>query len=92
MAQDIFYRPRWSDLADDGTLLMRASVWDDEGHASVMVEILPTAEDYPFWRWVIAQERFARVLNEREVAEARAEFDAAGTREHAAEATHTESC
>lgn len=90
MAQDIFYRPHWSELADDGTLLMRASVWDDEGHASVMVEIRPTAEDYHFWRWVTTQERFARSLDEREVAEARAEFAAVGAPEAATEATHVD--
>jgi len=75
MAETIFYRPHWSQLAADGTLSLPASIYDDCSHSSALIEVPPTAEAYAFWRWVVTQERFARVLDERAVADARAEFD-----------------
>jgi hypothetical protein len=75
MADTIFYRPHLSRLADDGTLTMPVSIYGDVSHSSALMEVPPTAKDHAFWRWIVMQKRFARVLDERAVADARAEYD-----------------
>jgi len=60
-------------LSDDGTLTLPVSIYDAEGHASGVMEISPTAGDYPFWLWVVQQTRYAKSLDERAVADARTE-------------------
>ena len=74
MSETVFLRPRWSQLAADGTLSIPSSIHDDNGHWSAMMEVPPTAEDYAFWRWVVAEHRFCRVLDQQAVAVARAAF------------------
>jgi hypothetical protein len=48
MPETIFYRLQRSGLADDGTVVLSVSVYDDCSHSSGVIEIPPTAEDYSF--------------------------------------------
>jgi hypothetical protein len=75
MAEKVYYRPHWSRLADDGTLTLPVSIYDDAGHASGVQEVPPTAADYSFWLWVVKQTRYAKSLDDVAVADARAEYD-----------------
>ena len=75
MPETIFYRLHRSGLADDGTVVLSVSVYADSSHSSGVMEIPPTAEDYSFWRWVVGQTRYAKILDERAVADARTEYD-----------------
>lgn len=52
MAETIFYRPHWSHLDSDGTLHIHVSLYDNEGHASLVRNLSPTESDCSFWRWV----------------------------------------
>jgi hypothetical protein len=74
MPETIFYRPHQSQLALDGTLTIRVSIYDDTEHSSAVMELPSTAKDYSFWCWVVKQTRYARSLDEQAVADARAEY------------------
>jgi hypothetical protein len=75
MPETIFYRLHRSGLDDDGTVALSVSIYGDFSHSSGVMEVLPTAQDYSFWRWVVGQPRYAKVLDVRAVADARAEYD-----------------
>ena len=74
MPETIFYRLQRSGLANDGTVVVSVSVYDDCGHSSGVIKIPPMAEDYSFWRWLVGQSRYAKVLDGQAVADARAEY------------------
>ncbi len=76
MAERIYYRPHRSRLARDGTLTVPVLIYKGYSHSFADMEIPPTAEDYAFWRWVVGEARFARILDHLAVAQARAEFAA----------------
>lgn len=74
MAETVFYRPHMSHVDVDGTIHIRASLYDEDGHSSLVMEISPRESDYLFWRWVIEQKQLQRSLDQDEMAEARLQF------------------
>jgi hypothetical protein len=52
LGNDIFYWTEWSELQDNGTLVIKTSGYEDGAHWTGYAEIETTSSDYRFWRWV----------------------------------------
>lgn len=50
----IRYWTEWSEIADDGTIHMKATWIDSESHSTGLCEISPENADYEFWMWLIS--------------------------------------
>lgn len=50
----IRYWTEWSEIADDGTIHMKATWIDSESHSTGLCEIPPENADYEFWMWLVS--------------------------------------
>ena len=55
----------------DGTLYVKASGWEGHAHWNGQHKISPTDPDYAFWRWLVSQKEYHRLIKESELAVAR---------------------
>jgi len=63
--------PTWRHVAPDGTLDIKASGWEGNTHWTGSREIKPDDPDYAFWRWLVDNDEYDRLVDERELPEAR---------------------
>ena len=70
-----FYWPDWHGFDDDGTLHVKASGYTREGHWTGEKIVKPDHQDYAFWRWLVAQPTYHRVMNETELPAIRKEWE-----------------
>jgi hypothetical protein len=61
----IYYWREWRELQDDGTIIMKASGYDQFGaHWTGWVEIAPDGPDFGLWTWILSQEdRFPEITS-----------------------------
>lgn len=71
----VFYRPHWHEFDDDGTLHIRVSMYDRDGHGSGIMTVKAVGADYRFWCWVIEQPEYGRSIRDSELAEIREKFE-----------------
>jgi hypothetical protein len=62
-----WYRPHWHGLDTDGTLHVKASGWQGGSHWTGELAIKPAQPDYKFWRWLVAQKEYHRLVEESEL-------------------------
>ena len=72
----VYYRPHWHDFDDDGTLHIRVSIYNPDGHASGIMTVKADELNYSFWCWVIKQPEYHRSILEAELAAIREKFEA----------------
>jgi hypothetical protein len=65
-AWDWFW-PEYYSLADDGTLHTCASGWYFGAHWSGVRRIRTDDTDYDFWRWLVGQKEYHRLVDDREL-------------------------
>ncbi len=70
-----YFRPQWSEIEEDGSIRMRVSVWDDEGHSSCIYTFNPNEDDYAFWLWLVEHPEFQRTLNDQALSAAKDRLD-----------------
>ncbi len=70
-----FYWPRMSEIASDGTITMRATGYNKEGHWTGVCRFPPDVSDYRFWCWVIEhRNRWPDFFSDRDLPRLREEF------------------
>ncbi|MEX2122245.1 MAG: hypothetical protein WD847_21880 [Pirellulales bacterium] len=69
-----WFRPHWHSFDSDGALHVRTSGWEGDSHWTGKTTITPDAPDYAFWCWLVAQERFHRLVNVDELPALREEW------------------
>lgn len=69
-----WFRPHWHSFDSDGTLHVKSSGWVGDSHWTGKTTIVPDASEHAFWRWLVAQERFHRLVNVDELPALREEW------------------
>jgi len=67
-------RPKWHSVDTDGTLHVRASGWHGDMDWTGELAISPTETEYDFWRWLVAQKEYHRLVEESELSAIREEW------------------
>jgi hypothetical protein len=62
-----WYWPDWHSVDNDGTLHVKASGHHGNSHWSGEKTISPKESDYGFWRWLVAQKEYHRLVKETEL-------------------------
>jgi hypothetical protein len=62
-----WYWPDWHSIDADGTLRVKASGYDGDSHWSGEQTITPAESDYEFWRWLVAQKEYHRLVEDSEL-------------------------
>lgn len=62
-----WYWPDWHSFDDDGTLHIKASGWHTRTHWTGRQDIDPANPDYEFWCWLVDQEEYHRLVEEKEL-------------------------
>ncbi len=75
-----FYWREWAAIADDGTLQMKVSGYDEEGsHWTGAMDLPPDHRDYSLWMWILEQgDRFKTLLSDEELESIREEYRRTG--------------
>lgn len=74
-AESTFYWRDWHSFAEDGTLEIKASVYNEEGHLSCVFTFRPDDPDYELWLWIIGQgDRFKEIISDAELEAIREEY------------------
>lgn len=63
--------PTCRHVAADGTLDIKASGWQGNTHWTGWREVKPDDPDYAFWRWLIDNDDYDRLVEDRELPEIR---------------------
>jgi hypothetical protein len=72
-----FLWPAWHEFAADGTLRVKTSGFVAGEHWTGMRIIAPSESDYQFLCWLVAQRKFDRLIESRELATIRAKWERA---------------
>jgi hypothetical protein len=73
-----FYWPSVSGVAEDGTIVMRATGYTAGGaeHWTGAHKVKPDSPDYSFWRWVVAhKKRWTHFFPDADLPKIRAEYE-----------------
>jgi hypothetical protein len=62
-----WYWPDWHSVDTDGTLHVKASGWHGGSHWTGEQAISPGEPEYGFWRWLVAQKEYHRLVEETEL-------------------------
>ena len=69
-----WYWPDWHSVDSDGTLHVKASGYQGGSHWTGDRAISPAEPEYDFWRWVVAQKEYHRLVEESELPAIREEW------------------
>jgi hypothetical protein len=69
-----YYWPDWHSVDTDGILHVKASGWHEGTHWTGERAINPEDPEYDFWRWLVAQKKYHRVVEESELPVIRKEW------------------
>jgi hypothetical protein len=69
-----WYWPEWYGLDGDGTLHVKSSGWQGEEHWTGETTINPDRADYDFWRWLVVQKKYHRLVDKTELPAIRDEW------------------
>jgi hypothetical protein len=59
--------PEWHSIDSDGTLHVKASGYSGDSHWTGKTTIAPEQPEYEFWRWLVAQKKHHRLVEESEL-------------------------